>query len=164
MTTYYAFYPADFFIVGFAGDGRRIFRVGFYKSREELRREMESLFGKVELNEGAFSDFIRDLTRYFSGKPVSFNYPIWLRGTDFQIRVWKKVRTIPYGQTRSYGWVAKEVGCPGGARAVANAMRKNPIALIIPCHRVIRGDGEVAGSGFGKRVREYLLKLERAIP
>jgi len=164
LTTYYALYPVDFFVVGFAGDGERIFRVGFYRNESELRGEMESLFGEVELDEGAFSAFIRDLTRYFSGEPVSFNHPIRLRGTDFQLKVWKTVKRIPYGETRSYGWVAKTVGRPRAARAVANAMRRNPIALIVPCHRVIRGDGRVAGSGFGRRVREYLLRLEKAIP
>ncbi|MDW8021051.1 MAG: methylated-DNA--[protein]-cysteine S-methyltransferase [Nitrososphaerota archaeon] len=164
MTVYYALYSVDFFAVGFAGDGKRIVRVGFYESEEEFVREMEQLFKEVEMDEGVFSGFLRDLERYFSGEQISFNHPIHLTGTNFQIRVWEKVREIPYGETRSYGWVAESIGRAGAARAVANAVKRNPIALIIPCHRVVRSDGDVAGSGFGKRVREYLLQLEGAIP
>lgn len=164
MVTYYALYPVDFFVVGFAGDGERILRAGFYESEEEAKREMKQLFGEIRVDERVFSDFIHNLRRYFSGKPVSFNHRIHLRGTCFQLEVWERVRGIPYGESRSYGWIARSVRRPRAARAVANAMRRNPIVLIIPCHRVVRSDGGVAGSGFSRKVRQYLLRLEKAGP
>ena len=88
------------------------------------------------------------------------NLPLDIRGTAFQARVWQALREIPSGQTRTYTEVAGEIGSPRGARAVASACANNPIALAIPCHRVIRGDGSLAGYAWGLEVKEQLLALE----
>lgn len=105
-----------------------------------------------------------ELDAYFSGQPISFKVPIWFAwGTEFQREVWEAVRQIPYGQTRSYAWVAREVGRPRAFRAVGNAIRANPILLLVPCHRVIRSDGSLGGFSHGLRVKEWLLRHEGAI-
>ena len=163
-SAYYGYFRAGFFLVGFVEVGGRLVRMGFYKNLRDLEREVARLDPRPSYAPEEFESLIRDLERYFSGEPVSFNHPYQVSGTEFQRRVWEEVRKIPYGEVRSYGWIAGRVGRPRAWRAVANALKNNPLVLVIPCHRVVRSDGKVAGSGFGKRVREYLLRLERAIP
>ena len=89
-----------------------------------------------------------------------------LHGTDFQLRDWQALLRIPYGETRSYGEIARQIGCPRGSRAVGMANRNNPVAIIVPCHRVIGSDGSLTGY-MGKNksldIKEYLLKLEGAL-
>lgn len=107
----------------------------------------------------------RQLTEYFSGKRTQFDLPLSYSGTPFQIRDWEALRTIPYGETRSYGEIARQIGCPNGSRAVGMANRANPIAIIIPCHRVIGANGKLVGyAGKNKAldIKAYLLKLEHA--
>jgi len=137
--------------------------VGFYRSLRDFEKYLKKRYGDVEYDREEFREFVEDLEKYFSGKKIKFDYPVELSGTTFQLKVWRKVMEIPYGETRSYRWVAESIGRPRAARPVANAMKNNPVALIVPCHRVIRSDGRIAGSGFGKKVREYLLRLEKAI-
>ena len=82
--------------------------------------------------------------------------------TRFQQSVWQVVRTIPYGETRSYGWVADKLGLPKAARGVGQALARNPLPIVIPCHRVIGNNGSLGGFGGGVEVKEFLLRLERA--
>ncbi len=107
------------------------------------------------------------LKRYFSGKRVDFaDVPLDLAyGTEFQRAVWRKLMEIPYGEVRSYGWVAKEVGCPAAPRAVGRACGQNPLPPIVPCHRVVGTRGELVGySGLGGvNLKKKLLELERAV-
>ncbi len=103
----------------------------------------------------------QQLREYFAGTRKEFELPIKFKGTDFQIRVWKALQTIPYGETCSYGEIAKRIGNPKAARAVGNANNKNHIMILIPCHRVIGADGSMVGFGCGLQVKEFLLKLER---
>jgi len=163
LEVYYGHFPVKFFLVGFAGDGEKLFHVGFYRNLREFERRMKKLYGSPKPRREKFSDFVLTLSKYFSGKEIAFEYPIKIAGTRFQLNVWKKVSEIPYGETRSYRWVAESIGNPRAARPAANALKRNPLALIVPCHRVIRSDGKIAGSGFGRDVREYLLRLEGAI-
>lgn len=100
------------------------------------------------------------LMEYFEGKRITFDVPIRLEGTNFQTKVWEELRKIPYGETRSYGEIAKQVGVPKGARAVGGANHNNPILIIVPCHRVIGSSGALVGFGAGIPVKEMLLKLE----
>lgn len=100
------------------------------------------------------------LMEYFEGKRTTFDVPIRLEGTRFQTKVWEELRKIPYGETRSYGEIAKMVGVPKGARAVGGANHNNPILIIVPCHRVIGSSGSLVGFGAGIPVKEMLLKLE----
>jgi methylated-DNA-[protein]-cysteine S-methyltransferase len=101
------------------------------------------------------------LQEYFSGKRKSFDLPIEPQGTPFQQKVWKALREIPYGETRTYKEIACAVGNEKASRAVGMANNKNPIALIIPCHRVVGSNRKLVGYAGGLHVKEYLLDLER---
>ena len=101
------------------------------------------------------------LDEYFRGERTSFDLDLDLRGTDFQQRVWRELQNIPYGGTASYGEIAARIGNPKACRAVGMANRRNPIPIIIPCHRVIGRDGSLTGFGGGLDVKERLLALER---
>ncbi|HCY83780.1 MAG TPA: cysteine methyltransferase [Desulfobacteraceae bacterium] len=108
-----------------------------------------------------FFDVRQQLGEYFSGSRTRFDLDLTLSGTDFQKQVWEKLRHIPYGQTISYGELAKRVGNPKASRAVGLANGKNPIPIIIPCHRVIGKNGKLTGFGGGLDVKAYLLELEQ---
>jgi O-6-methylguanine DNA methyltransferase len=98
---------------------------------------------------------------YLAGERQTLDLPIDLRaGSAFQRRVWEATATIPFGQVRSYGEVARQVGVPGGARAVGGALGKNPVPIIVPCHRVLRANGQLGGFGLGIETKRELLALE----
>lgn len=103
----------------------------------------------------------RQLNQYFQGKRESFDLPLFYEGTQFQVSVWEALLTIPYGETRSYGEIAKQIGNPKAPRAVGLANNRNPIAIIIPCHRVIGADGSLVGFGGGLHFKRFLLDLEQ---
>jgi methylated-DNA-[protein]-cysteine S-methyltransferase len=103
----------------------------------------------------------RELDAYFAGKQRAFTVPTAPSGTPFQRRVWEELLKIPYGVTRSYGALAAAIGAPAASRAVGLANGKNPIAIIIPCHRVIGADGSLTGYGGGMDRKRILLDLER---
>ncbi len=116
---------------------------------------------KSALKNPLVAELVSQLDRYFGGEPVTFTTPLDFHyGTDFQRLVWKQLTAIPYGQTWSYGEVAAAVGSPRGARAVGLANKKNSIAIIIPCHRVINSDGTLGGYDSGLDIKEKLLRLE----
>ena len=100
------------------------------------------------------------LQEYFAGKRRAFDVPLSPQGTDFQLRVWRELRTIPYGQTRTYRDIAEAIGSPKGFRAVGLANNKNPLPILIPCHRVIGADGRLVGYAGGVKIKRYLLELE----
>jgi len=103
----------------------------------------------------------RQLEQYFQGQRQSFTIPLKPRGTDFQQAVWARLRAIPYGQTATYGQLAREIGRPRAFRAVGQANHVNPISVIIPCHRCVGASGKLVGYGGGLDRKEALLKLER---
>jgi len=104
------------------------------------------------------------LRQYFDGQRVLFDEPLDLSGgTAFQRRAWLAVRDIPYGETRSYGQIARQVGSPGAARAVGRAMATNPVPIVVPCHRVIGSDGDLRGFGGGLDLKRRLLEMERVL-
>jgi methylated-DNA-[protein]-cysteine S-methyltransferase len=103
------------------------------------------------------------LDEYFAGNRRAFTVPLDLRGTDFQLRCWNALLKIPYGETRSYADQARAIGSPRGFRAVGMANHDNPIAIIVPCHRVITSDHKLGGYGGGLEVKEKLLTLEGAV-
>lgn len=108
-----------------------------------------------------FADVRKSLDKYFKGTPVDFEFPLDLSvGTKFQKKVWQKVKEIPYGGLRSYKWIAKATGNAHAYRAVGNAVGQNPVAPIIPCHRVICSDGSLGGYSSGIALKKRLLKLE----
>ena len=103
---------------------------------------------------------IHQLTAYFSGELTAFDLPLRLKGTSFQLSVWEQLLKIPYGETRSYGDIARALGNPGAMRAVGAANGANPIVIIIPCHRVITTDGTLGGYGGGLWRKAWLLRHE----
>lgn len=108
-----------------------------------------------------FKDLIERFRAYFRGHKVVFADELDLSGaTSFQCRVWKATGLIPYGETRSYMWVAEQIGKPGAVRAVGQALSRNPLPVIIPCHRVLSSDGRLGGFTGGLETKRYLLSLE----
>jgi methylated-DNA-[protein]-cysteine S-methyltransferase len=103
------------------------------------------------------------LDAYFAGERTTFDLPLAARGSDFQQRVWAALLGIPYGATESYGDLAQRIGSPGAARAVGLANGKNPIGIVIPCHRVVGSNGSLTGYGGGLDRKRQLLDLERAV-
>jgi len=101
------------------------------------------------------------LKEYFAGKRKKFDVPLDPKGTDFQRSVWKALQEIPYGKTRSYKQIAQAIGNPKACRAVGMANNKNPIWILIPCHRVIGSDGALTGYGGGMDMKTRLLKIEK---
>jgi methylated-DNA-[protein]-cysteine S-methyltransferase len=106
----------------------------------------------------------RQLGEYFNGRRRAFSVPLDLQGTPFQRRVWQALLTIPFGETRSYGQLARCLGKPNAARAVGAASGRNPISIIVPCHRVISGSGHLTGFAGGLEAKARLLALESADP
>jgi O-6-methylguanine DNA methyltransferase len=101
------------------------------------------------------------LDRYLQGREVDFDVEVDISSLgSFTQKVLNELRKIPYGETRSYGWLAKKVGKPGAARAVGQALKRNPVPIIIPCHRIIRDDGTIGGFSMGVNIKERLLALE----
>lgn len=105
----------------------------------------------------------RQLMQYLDGQRRDFELPLQPRGTEFQLRDWQALLTIPYGETRTYGQIAAQIGNAKACRAVGMANNRNPIAIIIPCHRVIGANGKLVGYGGGLPVKEKLLALEAAV-
>lgn len=116
--------------------------------------------GPLEENPAALSEAMAQLREYFSRIRREFDLPLDLRGTPFQCRVWEELRRIPYGQSVSYGELARRVGRPGAARAVGQAVGANPIPIIVPCHRVVGADSSLVGYGGGLEIKAALLRLE----
>ncbi|WP_156685806.1 methylated-DNA--[protein]-cysteine S-methyltransferase [Mycobacterium sp. Marseille-P9652] len=109
----------------------------------------------------AFDDVVEQLVAYFAGDLTDFDVRIDLHGSEFQRRVWAALLTIPYGETRSYGQIAHQIGAPGSARAVGLANGHNPIAIVVPCHRVIGAGGSLTDYGGGLDRKRTLLDLEK---
>jgi len=106
-------------------------------------------------------DLLDDLQDYFNGNIVRFNPRVkFLIGTEFERSVWKTIKSIPFGETRTYKWVAQKIGKPSAMRAVGHALSKNPLPIIIPCHRVIESDGSLGGYSSGVDIKRRLLELE----
>lgn len=112
----------------------------------------------------AFNDIRQRFQDYYSGKKTLFPDNLdFSNATAFQKQVWQAARLIPHGETRSYGWVAGQIGKPRAARAVGQALGKNPFLIIVPCHRIIAGDGTLGGFGCGLPAKQHLLELEKAV-
>jgi methylated-DNA-[protein]-cysteine S-methyltransferase len=105
----------------------------------------------------------RQIQEYFAGERTSFNVPLDFRGTDFQKSVWAALLTIPFGETRSYGEIARQIGRPGASRAVGAANGRNPLSIVAPCHRVIGTNGALTGFAGGLAAKEALLGIERRV-
>lgn len=109
---------------------------------------------------GRLEPYVRELQEYFQGSRRQFTVPLDLRGTPFQLSVWAALSEIPYGQTRTYAQIAQRIGKPRAVRAVGAANGCNPVAIVVPCHRVIGKDGSLVGYSGGLDIKEDLLQLE----
>lgn len=119
--------------------------------------------GRWERDEARLADAVRELREYFAGTRTSFDVPCAAAGTPFQKQVWAALARIPFGQTVTYGDIARRIGNPNAVRAVGLANGRNPISIIVPCHRVIGSDGSLTGYGGGIKNKEWLLRHEGAL-
>ena len=152
MTKNLYFYETPVGKIGLADNGRAITDL-FFGEDSPLT---EYIINETELLKSAY----KQLMEYFSGSRKIFDLPLAFEGTSFQQKVWKALLTIPYGQVRSYKDIAKQTGNEKACRAVGMANNRNPIGIIIPCHRVIGSDGKLVGYGGGLDIKRYLLQLE----
>ena len=137
------------------GDAQGLHSLSFEKSKRA-----EGVQSAWQEDKAPFGEVIRQLRAYFGGKLKEFDVPVALDGTEFQLCVWGALRTIPYGETISYGQLAQRIGNPKAVRAVGLANGANPIPIIVPCHRVIGSNGSLTGFGGGLANKKKLLALE----
>ncbi|MGV9230317.1 methylated-DNA--[protein]-cysteine S-methyltransferase [Streptomyces nigra] len=130
---------------------------GLYMT-DQRHRPAEETFGPLDAS--PFAQTEEELEAYFAGELRQFTVPLHLKGTPFQLTVWNHLRTIPYGETRTYGQLAEALGKRGASRAVGLANGKNPIGIIVPCHRVIGATGSLTGYGGGLPRKQRLLAFE----
>jgi O-6-methylguanine DNA methyltransferase len=146
-------------------DARRPGQKSVRPNPRNLGREHENENRKVEFQESpdAMRPYQEQLKEYFSGARREFSLPLDLRGTDFQLTCWRALLAIPYGETRTYADIARAIGKPHAFRAVGMANNRNPVAIVVPCHRVIASDGSLCGYGGGLDVKRRLLELEGSL-
>ncbi len=163
MTIRYAIVPSPLGRLLVAATARGMCAVRFGESAGELERELRSEFSAAEIHrdEAALKPYLQPLLASLRGAEVAMELPLDVRATAFQKRVWEALREIPAGETRSYTDVAQTIGAPKAVRAVARACASNPVALAVPCHRVVRSDGELAGYRWGLERKKKLLEQER---
>jgi methylated-DNA-[protein]-cysteine S-methyltransferase len=137
------------------GDGEALHGLYMQEGRKPI-----GISPSWELSPAAFADVREQLTEYFAGGRTSFDVPLVMAGAPFQRRVWHALQDIPYGETISYGELARRIDQPSAARAVGMANGSNPIAVIVPCHRVIGANGTLTGYGGGIERKRLLLDLE----
>ncbi len=132
--------------------------------RLEFEARMQKLRSGTTLQESksALASYLRELDEYFAGERREFTFALDLRGTDFQLACWNALLEIPYGETRSYRDLAEAIGHPHAFRAVGMSNNRNPVAIVVPCHRVIASSGSLCGYGGGLHIKRKLLELERA--
>ncbi|GGX22110.1 methylated-DNA--[protein]-cysteine S-methyltransferase [Streptomyces noursei] len=134
---------------------------GLYMTDQRHRPPQETFGTPADPDERPFAATIAQLRAYFRGELTTFDLPLALHGTPFQRRVWAALRTIPYGETLSYGQLAERLGNPTASRAVGLANGRNPIGIIVPCHRVVGANGSLTGYGGGLDRKRRLLDFER---
>ncbi|UCE19927.1 MAG: methylated-DNA--[protein]-cysteine S-methyltransferase [Gemmatimonadota bacterium] len=161
----YTIFPSRIGPLGLAATDRGICRLTMNADRGTFGIELETRYRCAAVDDDrSFGNERAMLEEYFQGKTKRFDCPLhFVEGTDFQRQVWHALRRIPYGQVRSYAWVAREIGHPRAVRAVGGANGRNPIAILVPCHRVIRSDGGLGGFGAGPEVKRALLRIEGVI-
>ncbi len=145
----YGFYETDFGRVGIESNGHAVIGLRFWDGIP-FGAEPDSVTDLAA----------RELAEYFAGARENFTVPLEPSGTDFQKAVWRELQNIPFGETRTYKQIAVRLGKPNAARAVGMANHRNPIAIMIPCHRIIGADGSLTGYAYGLDLKRKLLKLE----
>lgn len=151
MQTFRAIYQSEIGPLEVVGTQKGILAITFIEDEFEVDRNLPA----------CITECLRQLDEYFKGKRQEFSVPLLLTGTEFQKAVWQQLQKIPFGETTSYGDVARAIGRPHAFRAVGNANNKNAIPIIIPCHRVIGSDGKLVGFGSGIWRKQWLLDHEK---
>lgn len=148
----------------FDRQGRLVY-LGFqgHEPRERLMAGLANRFTDFERDPAVVKPLRQQLSEYFAGARKAFDLPMALEGTAFRMRVWAALQDIPYGETRSYGDLARALGDPGASRAVGAANGSNPISILVPCHRVIGASGSLVGYAGGVDLKTALLRLEGAL-
>lgn len=156
MTTYFRHIdsPVGRLLIAASDEGLRA--IEFPENRHPVARDADWREGGHPLIDAA----ARQLGEYFAGQRHGFDLPLAARGTSFQLQVWQALRAIPYGQTRSYAQLAHAIGKPKASRAVGAANGRNPLPIVVPCHRVIGASGTLTGFGGGLPTKAFLLRLE----
>ncbi|NQV69197.1 MAG: methylated-DNA--[protein]-cysteine S-methyltransferase [Pseudohongiella sp.] len=158
MTTYYEYHATPIGQLLLAGDGEYLSLLGFPGGKMQRRHQTG-----WKKNSAPFKQVCFQLDSYFAGELEQFDLPLLPSGTLFQQSVWRALTEIPYGETWSYGQLAKHIDNPKASRAVGAANGLNPIPIIIPCHRVIGSSGKLTGFGGGLETKQYLLSLESEV-
>lgn len=164
VTLKYFIFNTDMGWVGVLSGGNGLMATTLpQKSEGKAYKLLGSQANQAESSPGTFSRLVDQFNKYFSGGKANFSEELdFSTGTLFQARVWEATRLIPCGETRSYLWVARQIRKPRAARAVGQAMGKNPLPIIVPCHRVLASDGGLCGFGGGLEMKKKLLRLESA--
>ncbi len=154
--------PLGRLLVAYTDDGVCAVELG--DDDAQLERTLRADFANAEITRapGRANAWVQSIVRQARGQPCSDHVPLDVQGTAFQWTVWKALQRIPLGETRSYAEVARAVGRPAAVRAVANACARNPVAVVVPCHRVVRSDGEAGGYRWGAARKQQLLRSEEA--
>jgi len=139
-----------------AGDESGLVFIGFPEGKGRIEPESDWI-----QDDSPFRTATKQLAEYFTGSRAVFDLPLHPHGTRFQLDVLSALRSIPYGETRSYADIARQIGRPKAVRAVGAANGRNPLPIVIPCHRVIGADGSLTGFGGGIRAKQFLLELEQ---
>lgn len=165
MVVNYAIYPSALSNMLFLAMDGKLFEVRFLDKDETLIRKMVlSRFPDARVDELKFKKLRVLMEKYFNGERVEFDVDIVLPfSSPFTKKVLLETRKIPYGETRTYGWLARRLGYSNGGRAIGQALKRNPIPLVIPCHRVIRKDGQIHGFSYGTHIKRKLLEIEGVI-
>ena len=150
--TYHGYYSSEIGTIKIVGEKNEILSIDFIENKPTTKTEIPSYL----------EDCIGQIDDYFRGELKIFSVKLKLQGTDFQTKVWKQLIKIPYGKTSSYKDIALKIGNPNAMRAVGSANRRNKLAIIVPCHRVIGSNGSLSGYAGGIWRKEWLLKHEKA--
>jgi methylated-DNA-[protein]-cysteine S-methyltransferase len=158
MTTLYTTFDSPLGDLLLVGDGQALHGLYMQEGRTAI-----AVNGEWTRDDHAFTAVREQLDEYFAGRRTTFDLPLQMNGSPFQRRVWKALEDIPYGATISYGELARRVGAPATPRNVGTTNGRNPISVIVPCHRVIGADGSLTGYGGGLERKRLLLDLEAGV-
>ncbi len=157
---YYESMETDIGLLWIGFTDRGLAKLEFSIRKDQIEKELNRNYDSIVEYNGKESDYKKQISLYFEKKLRNFDIPLDLIGTPFQISVWQELLKIPYGEVRSYKDIAVGVGSEKGFRAVGMANNRNPVSIVVPCHRVIGSSGELVGYGGGIEAKVKLLKLE----
>jgi O-6-methylguanine DNA methyltransferase len=161
---YYASCPSPIGTIWVASDKTGVCLVSLGGTVQEFLKELAAAgFRHAQADREFNRGVVTEIKAYFAGKVTSFSSPLHLQGRSFDMRVWQALQRIPLGETRFYEEIARAIGNPRACRAVGSANGRNPIPLLIPCHRVIRKDGGLGGFSSGTKIKEWLLHFEQQV-